>query len=813
MSSTFDSNRLSNALTDAERSKPPKKRRLPVPFLESDSESEIEVFVVDDDEYDRSASPTITSTTASGEVEQHYLDVLAHARQEQQASQLSQANRSVTSPEVMAATQPTEIFQHHHHQQQQQHHHEKTIGVDPMLTTTSLSLSHDNIQKKRKVSVSPVDSLARTAMRRNSAIVPGSVEMDLASDKSTLLPTTDPTKVEKNNYESSSKVTAKKEISGATLKLSKVDGNQIKTTNSTTKEEARSKKKNNGKKADATLSAKEKKRQSTNNSQTVAKTSKKSMQNEPLPSNDQGIATKKSKTVHPNPQSLTFLEPNVAPNNDIHPPSQNQQPRHPTNMAMASTEVRTSKDTHVETKPLSSSESAAAHARKPVKSAQSNSSVADTKSAKTETAQPNSSAANVKVHESSNSTTGETISLAQNKSAENVTAELTNACMSAQTSSDPVKAKIAAKSSKKSAASGDAGIAPESVSKDAKRKNTSSTNKKASSTEVTSTACKAAPTNGNNAKPTKQSKIDLATGANDKEARRSSQSVSLPVSSNKTGGRHMPESKKGNSKSTAGGGAESRTSAPSLSKKNLTFQDQVLRHMLISCRPFSLKTLAKSLHTTETALNFLMLSLVDKHLVIKKEFASTNGASKELYWADQERTSREVASILQPVPAEERKAALEQLQSLQQKHATLARDLADCTNEPSNEDLSNQVRKEEEQIASLQQKVAEIRARIQAQQSGEGGKAPVAKKGFASFKNRNPTPSSPRRLKLRINNIRDAWKNRREKCNDFCEQLADGMEKKVKDVIKLLDLETDEMAKVTMPAKYAIESTRTTTKK
>ena len=68
------------------------------------------------------------------------------------------------------------------------------------------------------------------------------------------------------------------------------------------------------------------------------------------------------------------------------------------------------------------------------------------------------------------------------------------------------------------------------------------------------------------------------------------------------------------------------------------------------------------------------------------------------------------------------------------------------------------------------------------------------------------TPTSPRSLKILINAMRDEWKSRKEKCMDFCDQLADGLEKKVKDVVKLLDLETDEIAKVTIPPKHVIES-------
>ena len=54
--------------------------------------------------------------------------------------------------------------------------------------------------------------------------------------------------------------------------------------------------------------------------------------------------------------------------------------------------------------------------------------------------------------------------------------------------------------------------------------------------------------------------------------------------------------------------------------------------------------------------------------------------------------------------------------------------------------------------------------------------------------------------------MRGEWKKRKEKCMDFLEQLADGMEKKPKEVIKILDLDTDEINGIgaVMPPKYDV---------
>eukprot|EP00978_Attheya_sp_CCMP212_P010313 scaffold24884_cov54-Attheya_sp.AAC.6 len=149
--------------------------------------------------------------------------------------------------------------------------------------------------------------------------------------------------------------------------------------------------------------------------------------------------------------------------------------------------------------------------------------------------------------------------------------------------------------------------------------------------------------------------------------------------------------------------AEPDSTQPVLKKKiKLTYQDQVLKHMLIACKPFSMKTLAMETRSTTEALHHLMLSLVDKGLLVKKEFVSGKGAQK-----------------------------------------------------------------------SEQQMVRE---------------------------------QCPRRMKMRINAMRSEWKKRKDKTTDFVEMLADGMEKKVKDVIKLLDVETDESEGVKMPPKHMVDA-------
>jgi predicted transcriptional regulator len=242
---------------------------------------------------------------------------------------------------------------------------------------------------------------------------------------------------------------------------------------------------------------------------------------------------------------------------------------------------------------------------------------------------------------------------------------------------------------------------------------------------------------------------------------------------------------------------------PQKKKKKMSFQDQVLNHMLFSFKPFTLKTLAEALKTTDTALNYVMLSLTDKNLIIKKDFTSAKGRTKTLYWANHDSKAKEVAAAM--ASPEEIEETTTELEGLRRQQASLSSALAGLSGQISNEELTSQLAREEAELEALREQVGAAKARIQAV------RAPP--KQTKSILGRGPVKSAallarerdPRRTKMRINAMRAEWKKSKEKCMDFIELLADGMEKKAKDVIKLLDIETDEMEGVKMPPKHVID--------
>jgi 26S proteasome regulatory subunit (ATPase 3-interacting protein) len=243
---------------------------------------------------------------------------------------------------------------------------------------------------------------------------------------------------------------------------------------------------------------------------------------------------------------------------------------------------------------------------------------------------------------------------------------------------------------------------------------------------------------------------------------------------------------------------------PNKKPKKKSFQEDLLHHMFFTCKPFAVKTLAQELKTNEASVNYCLLSLIDKGWVVKKEFTSKS-RSKELYWAHQGIKSKELIALLNIVSPDEVGASRRELAALQQQHKTLMMEWQQITKEPSNEELGQQLATAESDLAELEKTMRDTLARIRAvkQQQQPQPKQPGFGKSFLAQKKKPIT--CPKRYKVEINKYRDEWRKRKEKCTDFIDQLADGMEKKPKDVIKLLDLEIDEMVGVNIPPKHVID--------
>eukprot|EP00536_Pseudo-nitzschia_multiseries_P007463 jgi/Psemu1/287135/fgenesh1_pg.176_\ len=280
--------------------------------------------------------------------------------------------------------------------------------------------------------------------------------------------------------------------------------------------------------------------------------------------------------------------------------------------------------------------------------------------------------------------------------------------------------------------------------------------------------------------------------------------------------------------------------------KRTTFEDELLQKMFLACRPYSTRDLIQLMGktTSEASVRFCLLSHIDKKWVLQKTFESSskNRTTKELYWANQDCKDPKLwaRDCLQLPSRETIREARSELAALQKRQKTIARDIATVEQAPSNDELEARCRAARGEVAALRAELDAVKARIRTATSATNstatnsttagasapsnrnrrsvGTAVVAPRfgagihrlgvvgrhasananANANAKRKPPAAAAaaattPLRLKKRINAMREEWKTRKRKCMDFVDQLADGLEKKVGDVVrKVLELETDE---------------------
>jgi hypothetical protein len=228
--------------------------------------------------------------------------------------------------------------------------------------------------------------------------------------------------------------------------------------------------------------------------------------------------------------------------------------------------------------------------------------------------------------------------------------------------------------------------------------------------------------------------------------------------------------------------------------KKLSFQDTVHRHLRSHFKPFLLKDMAKELQTSETTLQYTMLSLADKGLVCSKEFAGSKKA-KTLYWANHGASSRDGRLEPAPATADEAQEARERLALAQSELQIVQGQLAAVMEAPSNDQLASMVEGSQAELDELRGRLTQVRDRVE-RHSTATGPALLESTGRRGHHQRQqprapPAASSSSRLKDRIDRMASEGRKRRRICMEFVERVADGMEKKPRDVVKMLELETD----------------------
>ena len=148
-----------------------------------------------------------------------------------------------------------------------------------------------------------------------------------------------------------------------------------------------------------------------------------------------------------------------------------------------------------------------------------------------------------------------------------------------------------------------------------------------------------------------------------------------------------------------------------------------------------------------------------------------------------------------------------QLKTSLSEERALMEILKGMESELSNEELIIKLEDAENTAGELRTRVQNIKGRIEGKKSING--VPIVK-GLGHQKHGRfgkkcaPKLKTRKQLYKEINDMRSEWKVRKEKCVDFIDTLSDAMEKRPKEVNKLLDIETDEMIGVKIPAKKVL---------
>ena len=229
-------------------------------------------------------------------------------------------------------------------------------------------------------------------------------------------------------------------------------------------------------------------------------------------------------------------------------------------------------------------------------------------------------------------------------------------------------------------------------------------------------------------------------------------------------------------------------------KKSRSFQEVVLYDMITAAKPFSMKGLVKLTHSSQAQLHYLMLSLMDKNLVIRKEFGK-NG-EKSLFWVNFDARDIFKAACINSVDSNQKELAKKQLDTLLNENQDKNFMIETLLSAPTNSKIDEQIKSAADTLEGLRVELTNTQAE-QLRYLTE----------FSLRRKKSLTQSKvelcPQLLKKQINVFLNEWRVRKSKCMDFIDNLSDAMERKPSHVLKLLDIESDASAGLSsLPSSY-----------
>jgi len=216
--------------------------------------------------------------------------------------------------------------------------------------------------------------------------------------------------------------------------------------------------------------------------------------------------------------------------------------------------------------------------------------------------------------------------------------------------------------------------------------------------------------------------------------------------------------------------------------KKRNFEQRVLYVMIFAEKPVTMSYLVKATNASESQLSFLMLSLIDKAFVMKRNYGY-NG-SKSMYWTNYGSPSLfKAAALGAPTIEEVNKAILDEnlaKDRLNQLH--MATEL--LLSQPKNCQLDSLLNEYFGEVNCSKQAIASI-------QSHKLKLVDDLRKKSGKSVEQIQHELCPQKMKKRIKMSMQEWKCRKSICMDLVEKISDAMEKSIPAVIALLNIETD----------------------
>jgi hypothetical protein len=204
---------------------------------------------------------------------------------------------------------------------------------------------------------------------------------------------------------------------------------------------------------------------------------------------------------------------------------------------------------------------------------------------------------------------------------------------------------------------------------------------------------------------------------------------------------------------------------------------RILEYCRKANRPYSVINITDNLRKEISKPNVQKIvdDLSNKGKLSRKEFGKT-----KVYWYNQDLLS-------------DLECTQENLAAMDVQYKTLAVELQRVAESESKKRQALQILRSEPADADLEKELSSLQAEVEAMRKKaallEGASGPVI------------SASDREKMTKRYNKCRKAWVERKRMCMDKVDDLADNMEKKKKDVIEMLCVETDEEARVVLPAK------------